>query len=354
MTNRLYRGIKVSVVMSCLNTPKEYLTMAIESILNQTYNELEFIIVNNGGNNYDDLVEFQKKDSRIKVINNAITMELPEALNLAIKQATGKYVARMDSDDFAMPKRIEKQVCFMEKNANVFVCGTYARIFDSQHKFAIYPWNKENEIAATLFFSNEIYHPTVMFRKKFLDDYNVAYKAGYNYSEDFEMWNRCARLGAVAIVPYIGLMYRVHLSNTSSTGKEKQIESKKKVLKSNLNLLELEEKDFEYMMEISGIKDVNDINELIFFVKRVLKNNRKLMKYSERDLKKVLSYSVLRIILKSKCSVRWIKKSNLLYIMCNSHFLEYYVKKIYYCMILKCEFEHSFNKFAESLKHKLV
>lgn len=68
---------KVSVIMSCLNTPKEYLKTSIESILYQTYKNIEFIIVNNGGNNYEDSLEYKNKNNRIIIINNSVSLDLP-------------------------------------------------------------------------------------------------------------------------------------------------------------------------------------------------------------------------------------------------------------------------------------
>jgi len=116
--------VKVSIVMSVYNAQK-YLDEAIESILNQTYSNFEFIIINDGSTDKSlEIIEnYAKKDSRIIVINRE-NKGLIYSLNEGIRKANGKYIARMDADDISLPQRLEKQVEFMEKNKNIGICGT--------------------------------------------------------------------------------------------------------------------------------------------------------------------------------------------------------------------------------------
>ena len=102
------KKIEVSVVMSEYNTKEEYLCTAIESILNQTFKDFEFIIVDDCGKN--DLDEIVKKynDSRIKIVKNDKNRGFVYSLNHGIKQAKGKYIVRMDTDDISDKRRIEK------------------------------------------------------------------------------------------------------------------------------------------------------------------------------------------------------------------------------------------------------
>ena len=102
------KKVDVSVVMSEYNTKREYLCTAIESILNQTFKDFEFIIVDDcGENNLDEIIE-KYNDKRIKIIKNDKNRGLVYSLNHGIKEAKGEYIVRMDTDDIANKKRIEK------------------------------------------------------------------------------------------------------------------------------------------------------------------------------------------------------------------------------------------------------
>ena len=106
----------VSVLMSTYNESELELRLAIESILNQTYRNIEFIIVSDNPQNtmlQNIINEYQKKDRRIKVILNNENLGLPRSLNKGIEQARGKYIARMDADDISLPNRIEEEMDFM-------------------------------------------------------------------------------------------------------------------------------------------------------------------------------------------------------------------------------------------------
>ena len=117
----------VSVIMSVYNGEK-YLVQAIDSILNQTYQNFEFIIIDDCStdNSSHILQEYAKKDSRIKIIKKEKNIGIKgfiENLNLGISIAEGKYIARMDADDISLPERFQKQVTFLENNPEIFMVG---------------------------------------------------------------------------------------------------------------------------------------------------------------------------------------------------------------------------------------
>ena len=118
----------VSVVMAVYNT-QEYVSDAIESILCQTYNDFEFIIIEDGSSD-DSLNIIQSySDPRIKVIRNKENLKLIKSLNLGLQKACGRYIIRMDADDVSRPDRIEKQVNYMESHPDCVLCGTSYRTF---------------------------------------------------------------------------------------------------------------------------------------------------------------------------------------------------------------------------------
>ena len=113
----------ISVIMPTYNTPREFLENAIQSILRQTYGDFEFIIVDDCST--DDTEEYLRSiaDSRIRVIRNQTNLGITKSLNIGLREARGEYIARMDSDDIALPERFEKQLKFMQEHQNVIVCG---------------------------------------------------------------------------------------------------------------------------------------------------------------------------------------------------------------------------------------
>ena len=118
----------VSVVMAVYNAQK-YVSDAIESILCQTYNDFEFIIIEDGSSDESLKIIQSYSDPRIKVIRNKENLKLIKSLNLGLQKACGRYIVRMDADDVSRPDRIEKQVNYMESHPDCVLCGTSYRTF---------------------------------------------------------------------------------------------------------------------------------------------------------------------------------------------------------------------------------
>lgn len=157
---------KVSVVMSVFNQER-YLSTAIESILNQSYTDFEFIIVNDGSTDSSNEIILGYKDSRIVPIQQE-NSGLPVALNLAISQAKGDFIARMDSDDIAHPSRIEKQFEYLNQNPGVDLIGSSVRLIGEEGElFGVddVPIRPE-EINKSLTYRCIVYHPTFFFKKE--------------------------------------------------------------------------------------------------------------------------------------------------------------------------------------------
>ena len=208
--------------MSTLNTPERYLRQSIESILNQTFKDFEFIIVDDGSLGKDIEIIESYNDPRIHVIKNAVNKGLPYSLNEAIKQSIGKYIARMDSDDIALPHRLEKQYRYMENHKDVQVLGAVARTFGKIKKTIISP--QYDDINEQLFFRSSIVHPSVMIRRDFLMENGLLYNESFMCSQDFELWSRIVCNGKISIIPEVLMMYRTHESQISSSKAELQKE----------------------------------------------------------------------------------------------------------------------------------
>lgn len=166
-----------------------FVSKAIESILNQTFTDFEFIIVDDGCT--DDTLEiiknFAQQDKRIKIIRNRINIGLTKSLNKAIKRAQGEHIARQDADDISLPQRFERQLTFLERHPNYAFCGGFGEIrFKSQIRGKFY---EIDEIRRNLIIDNCFPHTSVMIRKSILEKYGY-YDEKYLYSQDYELWAR--------------------------------------------------------------------------------------------------------------------------------------------------------------------
>lgn len=186
----------VSIIMGVYNAEKT-IKRCINSILNQTYENWEFIICNDGSSDgtLNILNEYQKTDSRIKVISNKSNKKLAVSLNRCLKYAKGKYIARMDADDESLPQRLEVEVDFLERHEQVDLVGCNRIIFDEQGEYGIRKV-KEYPTRDILIRDTPFAHPTIMMRKTVYDALG-GYRVGHKNmrAEDLDLWIRFFEAG---------------------------------------------------------------------------------------------------------------------------------------------------------------
>ncbi len=216
-TCKIEKSPMISVIMSTYNR-ENYLPVAMESILNQTYTDFEFIIIDDAStdNTAKLLQEYQEKDSRIVVISNPQNLGYNKNLTTGFKLAKGKYLARIDDDDISLPTRFEKQVDFLEKNPDITVVGTFIEIFGNNPMKSWCTLTDWDELAVAMNFYNPICHPSVMIRNSFLKEHHLAYDPEVLYAEEYDLWKNIIFLGGkLANIPEVLLKYRSHLQNVS-------------------------------------------------------------------------------------------------------------------------------------------
>jgi glycosyltransferase involved in cell wall biosynthesis len=194
--------VKVSVIMSVFNGEK-HLREAIESILNQTFSDFEFIIINDGSTDRtQDIAEgFRQLDNRIRLINQS-NMGLTKSLNKAIRLARGEFIARMDADDIALPERFEKQVDFLEKHSDVALLGTAYYEIDEKGEVIgekIFP-ERDEEIRKIILKCNPFFHASVMVRREVFEIVGL-YDESIPFAQDYDFWLRIAGKYKVANLP---------------------------------------------------------------------------------------------------------------------------------------------------------
>lgn len=192
-------NVVVSVIMAVYNEKTALLSRAVDSILNQTLSELELIIINDGSDEECRSFLHSLKDNRITVLDNESNMGLSASLNRGLKVAKGKYIARMDSDDYSYPDRLRQQVGFMEQHKDIDVLSCIARIVTDGKATGftgVYRRFVHEDFYILLSIGPMPYpHPTVMFRKSFLDKYDLKYDIDFKRAQDYNMWARCAEKG---------------------------------------------------------------------------------------------------------------------------------------------------------------
>lgn len=205
---------KISVIMSVYNSEK-YLYDSINSILIQTMNDFEFIILNDASTDNSKKIIESFNDRRIKHINNAHNRGLTKSLNVCIKLAKGEYIARMDADDISLPIRFEKQVKILDGDPSIGVCSSNALTIDSSGNIISKPWwQKDNlPIEWKILWGNPIAHPSVIIRKEILIKNNLLYDETLKTAQDYDLWTKLILLTKFSIIDSVLLYYRVSLNS---------------------------------------------------------------------------------------------------------------------------------------------
>jgi len=278
----------VSVVMSVYNGSK-YLRDAIESILSQTFSDLEFIIINDGSVDDSENIINSFKDPRIVYINNEKNLGLITSLNKGLAAAKGSYIARMDADDIAMPNRLELQVKEFKTDANAIVVGSdYFSLSKDKIKH-IKNRNNSDYQKAVLLFSPCFCHPTVMMKNVF-NEKNIFYNKEYVHAEDYQLWTELASLGSFLNVPEPLLKYRSHEEQVSNKNNDTQLAISKRIRKEYCGKLNfsLSEKQFEILdlignnVFIRSLEQLEEIEKLLLHLKE---ENKKHKTFSETSFK---------------------------------------------------------------------
>ncbi len=206
----------VTFLMSNYKTKPEYLRRALDSMLSQTLEDFEIVVINDGvrDESYDILLRYAAEDRRIRLFENETNLGLPASLNKGLEQCRGKYIARMDTDDICLPDRLELQVGYMESHPNVMFSGAWADFFDTDESTVIKTEKPvmvpRQEYRIRLLFANDpvILHPTAFFRAELIKEHKYSEDERYRYCEDYELWTRLAKVAEAGILEKVVLKYR--------------------------------------------------------------------------------------------------------------------------------------------------
>lgn len=201
----------VSVVMSVYNDA-EQVAATISSILQQTFSNFEFIIIDDCSTDNSPGVIQSFNDARIKLLKNETNHGLAASLNRGIHEAKGKYIARIDSDDIALPERLQVQFNFMEQHPEIGVCGSYYKNFGYLTNISTVPLD-DFSIKFKLLYDCPLLHPSLIIRKEVLDKNNMYFNPAFRKNQDYELYSRLVDVTKFANIPQVLMQYHQVESN---------------------------------------------------------------------------------------------------------------------------------------------
>lgn len=221
----------VSVLMSVYKEETRFLREAIESILNQTYKDFEFVIVGDSPQSDRERVfsvveEYASKDSRIKFYPNEHNIGLPKSLNAGLSRCNGKYIARMDADDISVPERLEKQVAFMEANPHILASGAWFEYIDEEGNRSgnvVRHIDSPEQIRIEILNNTVLGHPISIFHRV-INDMEVRYDEACTYAQDYSLWVWILQYGDISNIQEVLLYYRLSKKQITSEHLEEQME----------------------------------------------------------------------------------------------------------------------------------
>ncbi len=329
----------VSVILPVYNG-EDHLIACIESILYQTFKEFEFIIVDDAStdNTPQILQEFAMKDTRIRVVTHKENQKQTAAANTAIKNANGKYLARMDADDIALPTRFEKQVIYMEENPNIGLLGSWVDIIDDNEEI-LKVWHthpSNGYLCWNLLFGTSFAHSSVMMRS------NIVKKVGYYQSpeaEDFDLWSRISRIANVANIPEVLQQKRVWGGQLALKVPTETRDCVLQIMQKNINhILNEENLNLETIRNIRKVSDkgpkIND-SRLILDIKNIFL--QLYMKYLSKfnlttNEKKKISRDIFK---KLNTLASWQYSANFIKGLLDNFYLAYRFPKLYLYSLLQ-------------------
>lgn len=199
----------VSVIMPVYNG-MPFLKQATKSILEQTYKNFEFIIIDDSSTDNTFQYLNRLKDKRIKLIKNKKNLGLAASLNIGLKIAKGNYIARMDADDVSLPNRFEEQIKFMTQNPSIDLCGTWVDLIDEkgmkigEKKYPI----KSDQVKNAITWYTAVVHPTYMAKNSFFKKLG-GYRLNFDFAEDYDLLARAKNNFKIANIPQKLLLWRL-------------------------------------------------------------------------------------------------------------------------------------------------
>lgn len=275
------KTIPISVVMPTYNTDIAMLREAVDSILNQTFRDFEFIIIDDGSTNGSDVYLRGIPDDRIRLIRNPQNIGITRSLNIGLKAAKGKYIARMDADDISYDIRLEKQFAFMESHPDTVMCGSSFEEFGSITGVRV-PKSLDLDTyrIKSLFYYPGPLHPTMFIRSSVLEEHGISYDESLKYGQDYSLCAELEKWGKVSVLPEVLFRRRLHEARITAlyydTQKKCSMKTQRKLLLGLLN--DVSDAELEMHYQYSYEKHFDNFSDfckcIVWYLRLICANNR--------------------------------------------------------------------------------
>ena len=216
------RNPLVSVIMPVRNA-EAFLAEAVSSILEQSWQNLELIIVDDASTDKSREVVRDFSDPRIRLLKNERHSGVAASTNLGIADSRGDYIALMDADDISLPERLEAQLTFLENNREIMILGTTSQVIDREGRvtgrFAAMPGSPAHYQAKLLLQNLEFCNSSAMIRKSFMEDNHLSYHEDHFVMQDYRFFMEASKLGAISCLADVHHRYRLHDGQISGTSR---------------------------------------------------------------------------------------------------------------------------------------
>lgn len=265
------KPVVVSVIMAAYNSER-FIGAAIESILRQTYQEFELLIIEDGSTDGTLAVIQSYTDKRIRVLINDKNRGTLYSMRHGVSEARGEYIAVLDSDDVAEPERLRKQVAILRRKPEVLLCATKVKnlVNGKAEKRQYLPIKNARQLRFSLLFGDDMtVHSSIMFRKKELQEKGIQYET-YDYCHDYHLIMCVGLLSPIYVIDEELGFYRIHSRQKTNVLSKSQID-----------------------MEVCSAKE-----EFIWKIKGLgRKEKRLLTKAVKGELKKLYEFIALKFLL---------------------------------------------------------
>lgn len=267
-----------------------YVKEAIDSVLQQTYNDFELLIIDDCST--DDTISVVRdiNDPRIRIVQNDKNVGLAENLNRGLSRITTEYVARMDGDDIAEPFWLEREVAILDSHHDIGICSVGFERFGTVKSLVRFPEQHE-DCMANMLFECSVIVPT--FRMSLYRDYGLRYSTDAFPAEDYRFWAECLRVTRIYNIQETLFHYRMHPTQICTARREEQ---QRKVAQVRRYMLEWLSEDFaeeekEYYTDsfmATQIASKQDLQERKAFCRKMIDKNRSVGHFDEEALRRRL------------------------------------------------------------------
>lgn len=292
------------MVMPCYNMER-YISLAIGSILSQSYQDLELIIINDGSSDNTGNIVCAYDDSRIKYVSLPANKGNYPARNVGMRMATGKYIAVMDADDISENDRLMTEVRYLDRHSKIGCIGTQGTRIDENNAktgWINYPCVTSAEMAVYFLINNYSIHPSLMFRRSAMLKHSLFYNETYRYSADFALVNSRISRFPVLNIAERPLQYRVHASQISSAKYREQVKYADMIRLAQLERLKIRLTPVEQKVYLELLKgnatsfSGKEVACCVAVCRRIVEHNDNFGIYNTRLLRKLFNEHVLSLL----------------------------------------------------------